>query len=225
MPACTRVPILFSAHTPEPLAARPVPAPKPTATEPEKTSASMVCRPVANSVRSPSASMSLSTTSARMVAIESAPERPKPSAPIRLRATEMPIEAPTPVELLAAIAADNAATVAAIFESETATMLRSPAAWTVLDSSTASVAPRIALMATAPAPLNARPDPPAETPIAAEAATDTALMLLRRTASSPPSRARLKLLPAASTMRQTSPRSSIDTDSVGRTRSHWVSSA
>ncbi len=60
--------------------------------------------------------ISLSITRARTVAIASSPTLPNPAWPMRLRATEMPIEAPTPV-WPAAIATEIAATRAAITES------------------------------------------------------------------------------------------------------------
>ena len=66
-----------------------------------------------------------------------------------------------------------------------------------LARSSASVDPLRVLTATAPAPLNAKPEPPPLMPMAAEAATDTALMLLRATtaveAADEPSGASLKV--------------------------------
>ena len=78
-----------------------------------------------------------------------------------------------------ATATDKAAIVEAIVASLEARTLRSPALSTVLPMISASIAPRIELTATAPAPLKAMPWPPAEMPTAAEAATETALMLMR----------------------------------------------
>ena len=181
-PDCTRTPIWFSAHTPEPLTATPV-WPAAIAAEPATTKASMVWRVVADRSRSPLAVMSLSTTRARTVEIASSATLPKPSWPIRLRATDTPIEAPTAV-CPAAIATDSAATRAAITASLRALTLTSPCACTVLSSSSASVSPAIELTATAPAPEIAIPVRPM--PTAADAATAIALMLVRVTATVSP---------------------------------------
>ena len=181
-PACTRVPIWFSAQTPEPLAARPVPPPPASAAEPETTKALMTWRPSARRSSTPPASMSESMTRARTVAIASSPTMPKPSWPIRLRATAMPMDAPSPVPEPTPTATDKAAMVALMVLSLDALSTTSPSAAVAEPlRSKASVEPLMVLTATAPAPLKARPEPPPLMPMAAEAATDTALMLLRET--------------------------------------------
>ena len=181
-PACTRVPIWFSAHTPEPLAARPLPPPRPTAAEPETTRELMTWRASARKSSTPPVVTSESMMRARTVAIESSPTRPKPSWPIRLRATAMPMDAPRPLPLPPAMATDRAAIVALMPLSLLACSTTSPSSALAEPArSKASVEPLMVLRATAPAPLKARPEPPPLMPMAAEAATDTALMLLRAT--------------------------------------------
>ena len=181
-PACTRVPIWFSAHTPEPLAAMPLPAPTAIAAEADTTRASMTWRASARRSSTPPVVTSESMTKARTVAMALSPTMPKPSWPIRLRATAMPMEAPRPEPVPAPTATDKAAMVAEMVLSLLALSTTSPSsAVAELARSSASVDPLRVLTATAPAPLKAKPEPPPLMPMAAEAATDTALMLLRAT--------------------------------------------
>ncbi len=125
-PACTSVPISFCAHTPEPLAAIPVPLLPATAADPEMTSASITCLASARRSRLPPKVISESIATALMVAVAASPNTPKPSLPIRLRATEMPIEAPTPLLLPAPTATDSETIVAAIALSLSAWISKSP---------------------------------------------------------------------------------------------------
>ena len=178
-PACTRVPIWFSAQTPEPLRARPVVPPAATAAEPDTTKASMTWRASARRSSQPAALTSESLTRARTVAMALSPSMPKPSWPIRLRATAMPMDAPRPVLVPTPTATDKAAMVALMVLSLDALSTTSPSAVAELARNKASVEPLMVLTATAPAPLKARPDAEALMPMAAEAATETALMLLR----------------------------------------------
>ena len=224
VPACTRTPIWFSAQTPEALTPTPVPPPRPTATEPETTSASMVWLASALKTTSPSVSIRVSSATARTVAIASSPTAPKPSWPIRLRATEMPMDAPTPVDEPAPTAADSEAMVAEIRDWLTALRSMFSVALTSLKRRMASVEPLKRLTATAPAPLNAMPAPPAAMPMAADAATDTALMLLRAMLTAWPSKVRTKLLPSASVIFQDVPASMIETASSGSTSFQLTSS-
>ena len=174
-----RMPIWFCAHTPEPLAATPAELPTPTAAEPATTSAEMVCWEAAFIFRSPSEVMLESITKARVVAMAASPTAPKPSWPIRLRATDTPIEAPTPAAPPpAAMAADRAAMREEIEASLCAWITTSPLATTLAWRNTASVEPMTELMATAPAPEMATALPPPKL-MAAEAATEVALMALR----------------------------------------------
>ena len=78
-PACTRVPIWFSAHTPEPLAAMPLPAPTAIAAEADTTRASITWRASARKSSTPPVVTSESMTLARTVAIALSPTMPKPS--------------------------------------------------------------------------------------------------------------------------------------------------
>ena len=149
---------------------------------------------------------------------------PKPALPIRLRATEMPIEAPTPLPELAAIDTDRAATVAEMRPSLSAyrPMSWAPVTWVL--PSKASVLPMRVLTATAPAPLKARAEPPPEAAIEAEAATDRALMLLRVNLSPSFMRSMVKLRPSASTSFQVLPASSTDSVSFGSSLSQLMAS-
>ena len=183
LPARTRVPIWFSAQTPEPLAASPVPPPPATAAEPEKTTASMLWLASADNDTFPKVETALSSNKARTVAMALSPTVPKPSWPIKLRATEMPMEAPTPVPAPPAIDTEREAMVAEILASDSANRLIFCVALAVLLTSKASVEPAMVLIATAPAPLKAKPELP--TPMAAEAATEMALMLFLARESSP----------------------------------------
>ena len=178
-PAWTRLPIWFSAQTPDPAMPTPESDPNPTATEPDSTSASMVCLASALSNRSPAARTVLLITKACTVAMALSPTTPKPSWPIRLRAIEMPIDAPTPGPMPAATATDSEAMVAEMLDWLCASSWTLAALVTTLLPINASVCPITELIATAPAPLTATATLLADAAMAADAATDTALMLLR----------------------------------------------
>ena len=107
------------------------------------------------------------------------------SRSISLRAIATPIETPTPVSLPAPTATEAATIVAEMLEVLRESRVTLPAARTVsgLLSMWALVLLRMALKATAPAPLMARPVFPTPTPMAA--AAETALIEFPETVSRP----------------------------------------
>src|SRR5205823_4660241 len=96
--------------------------------------------------------------------------------PMKLRATETPIEAPTPADPPAPSDTAAAATVAWISEPLSAASETSPALFSLLASTYALLFVRMTFCETAPAPATATPAEPPN-PAASEAAAETTLML------------------------------------------------
>ena len=109
MTAATSTPMRFSAHTPEPAAATPTVPPTATATEPAKTSESMLWSASANSWTSPPActvvSISSALTSSGVAAASPGIQ------PMKFCATAMPIDTPMPAVPPPPMATDAATTV------------------------------------------------------------------------------------------------------------------
>ena len=125
MTAATSTPMRFSAHTPEPAAATPTVPPTATATEPAKTSESMLWSASANSSTSPPACTVVSISSALT---SSGVAAASPGAqPMKFCATAMPIDTPMPAVPPPPMATDAATTVEEIDALLIALRLASPA--------------------------------------------------------------------------------------------------
>ena len=104
---------------------------------------------------------------------------------MKLRATAMPMDAPMPTDAPPPIAAVAATTVESMSDELSAVSVTLPPLSITLSSPRATVLLRITFCATAPAPLTAMPTPPPPMPTATDAATDTALIVLRDTPMAP----------------------------------------
>ena len=178
----TSTPMVFSAYTPEPPMATPTTAPMPTAADPAITIESMVWSARALRLRLPAAStlVSFSTACTPPRTVESLGD-----APMKLRATATPIDAPMPTDAPPPIATVAATTVASMSDALSAVSVTWPPLSITLSSACATVRPMITFCATAPAPLTAMPTPVPPRPTATDAATDTALIVLRETEIAP----------------------------------------
>src|SRR5215207_1164578 len=181
MNALTSVETRLSAFAPAPVAPS-APAPPAIATENASTSASIVLWERASAVRSPVASTPDATTYARTSDGCSVSEPPLPVfQPIRLRASETPIDAPTPTKP-ADTATDAPTTTALMLDVSLASRSTSPAptavpfVLTLLFLMKALVRVRMTLVLSAPAPLTAN------VRIAALTASEAATVMLSITA-------------------------------------------
>ena len=211
---CARM--TFSAQTPAP--AKPTPASPPTAiaTEAAITTAEIACAAVATSSTFWPDEMLVRVDSA---SISSGSAVPSGSAPMKLRATEIPSATPTPAVPPPATATAMAATTDEIADALVLVTETGPAALIVLSSKCALVLPVTELIETAPAPATAMPAVEPK-PSASAAAAETTVIVARETTSSPVrmSRRTSYTVPSPPATVQLSPATSVETR-IGSSRS------